>query len=181
MKSSNRLATSDLIPIGKIVNTHGIHGKIRLAYYNEDKTSFFSYQKVLLRNPRGDLASVEISDARIHGRFVLVQFQGIDTLGQAQPLVGATVLVEKATLPALEEGEYYWTDLIGMEVMTVNGDRVGEVTRIIPTGGTDVLVIEKGEKEILVPATEERIREIDTTSRRMVVDRIEGLTDDDPI
>jgi len=177
----NNLRKRELIPIGKIVNTHGAHGKLRVVYYNEDKAKFFSYRKVLLKDPGGHLGSFEIAEAKIHRKFILVQFKGMDNLDQAECLVGATVLVEKAALPKLGEGEYYWVDLIGMEVTTARGDRLGEVSEIIPTGGTDVFVIRRGESEVSIPATEERIKRIDIASRRIVVSLLEGLTGDDSI
>ena len=171
----------ELIPIGKIVNTHGIHGKLRVIYYNEDKTNFFSYRKILLRDPRGHLEPFEVKEAKIHQKFIIVQFKGLDNLDEAERLVGASVLVERAVLPKLEEGEYYWADLIGMEVLTVKGDRLGEILDIIPTGGTDVFVIKTDKREVLIPATEEVIKQVDMASRRMVVHPLEGLIGNDSI
>lgn len=171
----------ELILIGRVVHGHGIHGKLRIVYYNEDKTSFFRYRKILLRDSFGQLEPFEVTDARIHRKFIIVQFKGFDNLDQAERLVGASVLVEKSALPELEEGEYYWADLIGMEVSNAKGDRVGEVSDIIPTRGADVFVIKAHERELLVPATEEVIREIDLTSRRMVICPVEGLIGDDSV
>jgi 16S rRNA processing protein RimM len=181
LKSLNNLDNKELIPIGKIVRTHGVHGKLRVAYYNEDKASFLSYQEVFLRNSDRHLGSLEIVEAKVHRKFILVQFKGIENLDEAERLVGATVLVKKVALPQLEEGEYYWTDLIGMEVATPEGECLGRLSQIIPTGGTDVFVVKQGEREILLPANEERIEHIDTASRRIVVSLLEGLVSDDSV
>jgi len=170
----------ELITIGRIVKTHGIHGRLRIKYFNEDK-SFFSYRKILLMDPVGHLESFDVTDARTHKDSIIIQLKNVDHIGAAERLVGASVLVEKEALPALEEGEYYWTDLIGMEVTTASGERVGEVLDVIPTGGADVFVVKEGEKEVLVPATEEVIRQVDIASRRMVVDLLKGLKEDDSI
>jgi 16S rRNA processing protein RimM len=177
----NRPEKKQLIPIGRIVNTHGIHGKLRIAYYNEDKTKFLSYRQVLLRSLDGDLKSFEIGEAKVHGRFILVQFKGAADLDQVKRLAGADILVEKTALPELEAGEYYWVDLIGMEVETAEGETVGVVSDLIVTGGTDVVVVRRGEKEVLLPASEGHIKEIDVTSRRMVIYPFEGHTEDDSI
>ncbi len=171
----------ELISIGKIVNTHGIHGKVRVIYYGEDETGFFPYRKILLSDGSGNLESYEVIKANLHRKFYIVQFKDVGSVDQAERLVGASILVEKAAFPKLEAGEYYWADLIGMEVETVKGDRLGEVLGIIPTGGTDVFVIRVGEKELLVPATEAVIKQVDTASRRMIIDPLEGLLGDDPI
>lgn len=180
MKSLNNPKKRELVTIGRIVKTHGIHGRLRIKYYNEDK-SFFSYRRVLLTDPVGHLESFDVTDARAHKDSIIIQLRNVDHIGAAERLVGASVLVEKEVLPALEEGEYYWTDLIGMEVTTASGERLGEVLDVIPTGGTDVFVVKEGEKEVLVPATEEVIRQVDIASRRMVVDLLEGLNEDDSI
>jgi len=176
LKSLNSFEKKEHISIGKIVNTHGIHGKLCVIYYNEDKTRFFSYKTILLRDPLGHLEPFEVAEAKIHRKFIVVQFKGLDNLNQAEPLVGASVLVEKSALPELEDGEYYWADLIGMEVTTEEGDRLGKISSILPTRGIDVLVIKTGEKEVLVPATEEVIKQVDTASRRMVIHLLKGLT-----
>jgi 16S rRNA processing protein RimM len=181
LKSSNNFRNKDIITIGRIVKTHGIHGRLRLRYYNEDKNSFFAYRMILLMNQAGNLVPFEVTEAKIHQDLILVQLDGVDSLDQAENLVGASVLVEKAALPELKGGEYYWADLIGMEVTDVRGVRLGEVFDIISTGGTDVFVIKMDEKEILIPATEEVIREVDVALRRMVVSPLEGLVEDDPI
>lgn len=171
----------ELISIGKIVNTHGIQGKLRAIYYSKDKTGFFPYSKILLRDPRGHLEPHKVIEAKIHRKFIIVRLRDVNSLDQAERLVGAPVLVEKATFPKLEEGEYYWADLIGMEVTTVKGDRLGEISGIIPTGGIDVFVVNRGEKEVLIPATEDVIKQVDVASRHMVIHLLEGLIGDDSV
>lgn len=177
----SKLEDNRLVPVGKIVKAHGVHGRLRVAYYNEDKTNFFSYHKVWLKSGDDRLQSYQIKDARVHRQYILVQFEGTESLDQAEPLVGATVLVERTALPTLEEGEYYWIDLLGMEVITTAGDRLGEVSQVIPTGGTDVFVVRRDEGEILIPAHEEIIRQVDVASRRMIVSLREDLVDDNSI
>jgi 16S rRNA processing protein RimM len=165
-----------VVRIGEIVSTHGIHGKLRVRYHNEDKKGFLSYKSLLVRNPLGRLEPFEVTEARIHRKLIIVQLRGLDSIDQAERLVGGSVFVERTSLPELEEDEYYWADLIGLEVTTTEGKSVGEVVRIIPTGANDVLVITAGVEELLVPATEEVIKEVDLVSRRMVISLQEGLT-----
>ncbi len=131
--------------------------------------------------PGGHPKPFGVTEARIHRRQVIVKLENVESIDQAERLVGAPILVEKAALPVLEEGEYYWTDLIGMDVWTERKDRVGKLADIIPTGGTDVFVIKKGEKEILVPANDEVIRKVDIVARHMTVCLPEEMTKDDSI
>jgi len=164
-----------LVQIGEIVSTHGIQGKLRVRYHNEDKRGFLSYKRLLLKHPLGCLEPLEVTEARIHRRFIIVQVKGLSTLDQAERLVGGSLFVERTSLPELEEGEYYWTDLIGMDVTTIERELVGQIARIISTGANDVLVIATGGKELLIPATEEVIKEVDLVSGRMVIRLLEGL------
>jgi 16S rRNA processing protein RimM len=181
LKSSNNSEESELIAIGKVIRTHGIHGGLRVRYYNENKNLFSSYRRILLMVPGGHPKPFAVTEARIHRNLVIVQLENVESIDQAERLVGASILVEKAALPALEEGEYYWTDLIGMDVRTESGDPVGKIEDIILTGGTDVFVIKKGEKEILIPANDEVIRKVDIVARHMTVCLLEGMTKDDSI
>lgn len=181
MKSLNDPRRRDLIPVGKIVKTHGIHGSVRIKYYNEDKSRFSFYRTILLMDSDGCMERFEVTAAKPYKGVVIAQLAGVENLGRARRLVGASVLVEKAALPELEAGEYYWTDLIGMEVTTTRGDRLGEILDIIPTGGTDVFVVKRGEKEILIPATEKFIQKVDASSGHMVVSLLGGLVENDSI
>jgi 16S rRNA processing protein RimM len=171
----NSTEQEELLPIGKVSNTHGIHGKLRLTYFNEDKTGFLCHTKVLFKNLLGRLEPFEVTEARIQRKSIVVRLKGLDSLERAREWVGALVLVERSTLPELGEGEYYWADIIGMEVTTVRGDRLGRISRIMRTGGIDVFVIQTDQAEVLVPATEDVVKEVDTTSGRMVIDLLEGL------
>jgi 16S rRNA processing protein RimM len=132
-------------------------------------------------DPLGRLEPFEVTEAKIHRKLIIVQLKDVDHIDRANRLVGASVLVEKASLPELEEGEYYWADLIGMEVTTPTGVRSGKVSGIIPTGGQDVLVITINGEEVLVPATEDVIQRVDVVSRRMVVNLKEDVAGDDTI
>jgi len=164
-----------LVRIGEIVGTHGIRGKLRVRYHNEDKKGFLSYKSLLVRNPLGRLEPFEVTEARIHRKLVIVKLRGLDSIDQAERLVGGSIFVERTSLPELDKGEYYWSDLIGLEVTTTEGKSVGRILRIIPTGANDVLVITGGVEELLVPATEKVIKEVDLVSRRMVISLQEGL------
>ena len=171
----------EFVTIGQIVTTHGIHGKLRVEYYNDEKTHFFSYRRIFLRDPSGRIESFAVLEARVHKKLLIVRLEGVNSIDEAERLVGFVVLIERATLAKLEEGEYYWTDLIGMEVVTDEGKPLGRLAEIIRTGGADVFVVTSGDKEVLIPATEEAIKQVDVDAQRVVVHPIEGLTEDDSV
>jgi len=110
---------------------------------------------------------------------LILRLKGIERIEEAEPLIGKEILIERKSLLKLEEGEYYWVDLLGMEVETEGGKRIGKIREIFPTGANDVYVVEGERREILLPATDEVIRSIDLKRGVMKVARMEGLWEDE--
>jgi 16S rRNA processing protein RimM len=105
--------------------------------------------------------------------------KGIERREEVEPLLGKEILIERRFLPDLQEGEYYWLDILGILVETQEGRRLGRVKEIFPTGANDVYVIEGKRREIFIPATEEVIQNIDVKEGRMRVIRMEGLWEEE--
>lgn len=172
----------DFIAIGRVSKPHGVKGEIRIEYFNPEDLRFFShYQVIFLQGDEGGPQAYRPISVRPHKKFILAQLEGIRTKEEAEQLRGQAVLIDPAELPPLEEGEYYWHDILGMRVVTEQGEDVGEVTEILPTGGNDVYVVRKGEKEFLIPATKEVIITIDTKARTMVIRPLKGLLHEDDL
>jgi 16S rRNA processing protein RimM len=172
----------DFIAIGRVSKPHGVKGEIRIEYYNPEDTRFFShYQMIFLQGNEGSPHAYRLMSVRPQKRFILAQLEGIRTKEEAEQLRGKVVLIDPATLPPLEAGEYYWQDILGMRVVTDKGSDVGEVMEIVPTGNNDVYVVQKGKKEFLIPATKEVIISIDTEARTMVIRPLDGLLREDDL
>ncbi len=112
---------------------------------------------------------------RAQKRVWIAQFEEIENIDQAQALTGKEVFIDKDRLPLLPEGEYYHFQLIGLSVETKEGEPLGTLSAIFETPGNDVYVVESGEKELLIPAVEDVICEVDLQSRKLIVDLPEGL------
>jgi 16S rRNA processing protein RimM len=106
----------------------------------------------------------------------LLSLDGISTLEQAEAYRGAHILVAKAGLRR-EEDEYFWFELLGLEVRLDTGEAMGTIFRIIATGANDIYVVKRGKREILVPATSEVVKAIDLESGTMIISPMEGLLD----
>ncbi len=169
----------NLLPIGKVIKPHGVKGKMKVEYFGEDLHRFFFYHKIYIEDEKGRPESYEVLEASPHPPRLIVRLKGIEKIEDAMPLIGKKILVEKEALPELEEGEYYWVDLLGVEVETQEGKRIGKVREIFSTGAHDVYVIETKSGEILLPAIEEVIRSIDLEKRVIKVVRLEGLWGDE--
>jgi 16S rRNA processing protein RimM len=162
--------------IGKIVGIHGIQGTNKLRSYAESLSVFSPGSSILVRDLRGREAGYEINWVKPHTGTPLVSFKGITNRDQAKALIGAELFLPQSQLPELEEDTYYWFDLIGIDVYTKTEEFLGRIESIIETGSNDVYVVKKHKKEVLIPALESVVLEIDLVHKRMQVDLPEGLT-----
>ncbi len=166
---------TDLIPIGKIKGAHGIKGIVRVWSYAESLSVFEPGSSFLLRNAEGIEKTCEIEWAKPYKKGALFSLKGIVGCDMADALAGFELFIEKSKLPELEEGTYYWTDLIGLSVLTANEEYIGCIESVIPTGSNDVYVVKDKDNEILIPALESVVVEIDLSNKTMRVDLPEGL------
>ncbi|BCS98791.1 ribosome maturation factor RimM [Desulfoluna limicola] len=163
------------IAIGKIIGTHGLKGGARVYSWAESIDSFGKGARLTAATPTGDL-ELTVQSAAPHKKGLLLTFKEVGHINALEPLVGSELFVDRADLPEPEDGSYYWIDIIGLQVVTEAGDVLGRVASIFPTGSNDVYVVKDGKKEILVPALESVLKDIDLDKGIMVVDLPEGLS-----
>jgi 16S rRNA processing protein RimM len=172
----NKLALKkDLVLIGKIVGAHGLKGTSKIQSYAESLEIFKSGTVLLVSSPDGSENHYEIDWIKSHSRGALLTLKEVTDRDQAKSLIGSELYIEKAELPELEAGTYYWSDLIGVNVYTSDDRYIGSVASIIETGANDVYVVKDADKEILVPALESVVQSIDIESKIMRVELPEGL------
>ncbi len=112
---------------------------------------------------------VQIVAGKTHGKGVIAQFDSVADRDTAAQLVGLEIVIKPEQLPPVKQGEYYWSDLVGLEVVTVDGQELGKVDHLIETGANDVLVV-KGDRERLLPYTDECVVKISLKSGVIRVD-----------
>lgn len=168
-----------LVPVGKIVRTHGLRGALKIIPYGETLALQKPGDKIYLC-AAADTGSVGLTLAqmRLQGRHCLAQFSEIGDIDTAQGILNQEVFVPEESLPPVEEGEYYHYQLIGLRVVTADGEEIGTLRGVIETGSNDVYVIDRTSGEILIPALAEVILEVDLRGRRMIIDPPEGFFDD---
>ncbi len=162
---------SRLILLGRIGGAFGVRGECRLESWTDPRDAIFRYQPWTLRDARG----VERVLARVRGRdggkHLIVQLPDIADRDAAEALRGSEVLVPRSALPPPAAGEYYWVDLEGLAVVTVEGVPLGTVSHLFATGANDVLVVDDGARERLLPfVLPDTIRAVDFAARRIIVD-----------
>ena len=165
----------DLFPIGRVTKPHGVQGKIKIGYFGVDFSQFRSYREIFIEDQMGRLQSYEILEATPQPPRLILQLKDIRTVEEARSLVGKEIYIRKECLPDLPEDEYYWMEIIGMEVETEEGKRIGRIKKIFPTGAHDIYVVQGERGEIFLPAVEGVIESIDRKKRRVRVTWMEGL------
>jgi 16S rRNA processing protein RimM len=171
-----------LVGLGEIVGTHGVRGLLRFHPYDGRSSSLPVGCSVHLTARGADLAAAEgqsivLEDVRPHGNVVLLRVRGIDTMDAATRLIGRVLALREDDLPAPDPGEVYVYQLEGLDVVTNAGERLGKVERSFATGANEVLVVQDGAREILIPMIADVVRSIDLAGHRVVIEPIPGLLD----
>ncbi|MCP4687769.1 MAG: 16S rRNA processing protein RimM [Desulfobacterales bacterium] len=163
--------------IGEIVGVHGLKGALKARIHAEILSIFQPGDSILIRASVGREAVYTIDAARPHKRIALLFLKEIDGADSARELVGAELFVDRDRLPEIEEDAWYWSDIIGLSVYTMEEEFLGRLTSIIQTGSNDVYVVknDSGAGEILIPAIESVVRSVDIPGKTMRVDLPEGL------
>ena len=158
-----------LLTVGRIVGLHGVDGWVKLESWTEPRLRIFSYRPWRVSLPGSEF---EVAAAQGHeqGKGIVAKLPGCDGRDAAAKLVGATIQVPRSALPKPKRGEYYWTDLEGLAVVTVEGVDLGKVSHLFATGANDVLVV-RGERERLIPfVTGQFVKDVDLKAGRITVD-----------
>jgi 16S rRNA processing protein RimM len=137
------------VTLGRVSGVFGVKGWIKVESYTEPRGNIVTFGRWTLRL-RGADHAFEVERGHEHGGGVVAKLSGIDDRDRARDCVGADVVVERERLPEVEPGEYYWTDLEGLEVRTTAGVVLGTVERLFATGAHDVVVV-AGTSERLIP------------------------------
>jgi 16S rRNA processing protein RimM len=163
--------------LGKVAATHGVRGQLRVVPYSGDPGTILSLASVILTGAKGETDVFRVAHAAVHGKRVLLSFNGFDTINQVQHLVGRELYVEREQLPELPPGEFYWFDLLGLRVVSAEDGLLGTLDDIIATGSNDVYVVRGEGKEYLIPALEDVVLQVSLDDGVMTVSLPEGLSD----
>ncbi|KGQ34429.1 16S rRNA-processing protein RimM [Gallibacterium genomosp. 2] len=161
--------------VGKLGSTYGIRGWLRVYSSTEYAESIFDYQPWFL-NIKKQWQPVEIEGWRHHSQDLIVKIKGVDDREQAQALANIEIGVDLNQLPELDEGEFYWHDLIGCRVINLQGYDMGVVSELIETGSNDVLVVQANSKdafakqERLIPYIDTVVKRVDLSTKVIEVD-----------
>jgi len=160
---------ADLVPMGFVAGAFGIRGWVKVVADTQFADSLLDYDTWWLgRN--GGWRAYRVEDSQAQPKALNAKLVGVDDRDLAFSMKGMTVAVPRSAMPAPEEGEYYWADLIGMAVVNPQGEALGEVANLLSTGANDVLVVKDGQTERLLPFVGAVVIEVDAAARSIKVD-----------
>lgn len=157
--------------VGKLNGASGIKGWVKVYSYTDPKENILNYSPWYLKLD-GQWQEALIINGREQGKTVVAQLEGCNDRNTAESYRGVEIAIDESQLPQLEEGEYYWRDLVGLTVVNVAGDKMGTVDKMMETGANDVLVVKTASKEeLLIPYVPEySVMKVDLESKQITVD-----------
>ena len=170
-----KVSSEDLLLVGSVTRPHGLRGLLRIRSYAQSEKTFLNAGTVFLETASGETHEHAVSSISPHQSIFLLTLKGLGSLEEAEKYRGAAVFIRKDTASRETDDEYFWHEIIGMQVYLKSGEHIGTIEQVIPTGGNDVFVVRKEESEILIPGIHDVVQEIDLEGKKMIIDAMEGM------
>lgn len=164
----------ELIAIARIAKPRGLKGELTADVLTDFRERFDDLETVVAVLPNRDRRELHLESFRFQNDRILLKFAGVDNIETADELRNAEICVSEAEAVELDEGEFFDWELTGCRVETLGGESLGEVSEVMRTGGTEVLVV-TGEREYLIPFAESICVEVDIPNKRIQIDPPDGL------
>lgn len=164
--------------VGKIVNTHGIRGEVRVISRTDFPEERYKIGNTLFLFMPGSKEPEEliVKSHRTHKNFNLLTFEGFDNVNQVERMRDGILKVPETQRGTLEEGEFYFQDIIGCTMFTTEGEELGKVIEILTPGANDVWVVKGSDgKELLIPYIDDIVKKVDVKEKVIEIEPMEGL------
>ena len=163
-----------MIVLGRIVAPFGVHGWLRIHAFGDDPEAWKNMRQFWLSDdaeaPDERWVAHELTGLRRHGDGIVAKLAGIDDRNASEALGSCFIGAPREALPVPQQDEYYWADLIGLDVVNLQEQSLGRVGSLIETGANQVLVTKDGERERLLPFIADVVKLVDVPGRRIRVD-----------
>lgn len=167
----------DLLEVGKIINTHGLRGEVKVASWTDYPEVFEDLTTVYIKT-KGEYKPLTVRNIKYQKNNLIVKFAELSDINEAEPLKSLLLYAERSELGELEDGVYYIADLIGVDVEDENGVSLGKIKDVMQTGANDIYVVEReSKKDLLIPVLPEVVLSVDINEKKAVVRLLEGLED----
>ena len=169
---------NDLLEVGKITNTHGLRGEVKVVPWMDAPEDFERLEKVYLRTRKEDIP-LTVKSVRYQKNNLIVKFAEYDDINDIEQYKNCVLCARRSELGELPEGSYYIVDLIGLEVLTEDGERIGEISDVYNTGANDIYEVKReGKKALLLPVIDQVVKEVDINNGKVIVNIMDGLDDE---
>lgn len=167
--------------VGKIVNTHGIKGEIRVQSITENPEERYKPgSELVIEINKNERIPVTVKSHRVHKNFDLLTFENYPSINDVEKFKTKMLQINEELLPELEEGVYYESEIIGLTVLNETGQKIGKLKEILFLPANDVWVVKRaGKKDLLLPYIESVVLDVNTDSKEITVHVLEGLDDDE--
>ncbi len=155
--------------MGRVAAPFGVKGWVKIMPFTESPAALAGYRRLWIGRP-GEWREVEVAETAVHGTTVVARFAGCSDRDAAARLRGSEVAVPRDSFPAAAPGEFYWADLVGLDVVTASGAPLGKVQGLFSTGANDVMRVGEGKGERLLPFVATVVRSVDLAARQIEVD-----------
>ncbi|MGH1366799.1 MAG: ribosome maturation factor RimM [Calditrichia bacterium] len=162
------------IAVGKVIQAHGMDGYLKAMPYSGFPQRFQSLRTVYVETSFG-MQGFIVEDVRLQQKSALLKLRGVNSRDEAQRFGKADLLVPAEQAIELPDNNYFVHDLIDMNVVDQKGNHLGAITEVLTNSGNDIYVVRDGDKELLIPAVEAFIKDVNVADRRMTVELIEGM------
>lgn len=157
------------ISVGKISGVFGVKGWVKVFSFTDPRENILTYSPWLLKKD-DETKIVNVVDGQLQGKTIVAQLAGVNDRDQAASLMGWDIFISQDQLPKAAKGEYYWSELIGLNVETIDGVRLGVVDSLLETGANDVIIVQ-GERERCLPFLKgQTIINVDLDAGKIIVD-----------
>lgn len=177
---TNSNTEMDFLSVGKVANTHGVRGELKIFPFTDfPEVRFAKGKELLLISPEnGKALKVKIVSAREQKTVYIVKLEGYENINEVEKYKGWEVKVPKEEAVEAEDNAYYFHEIIGCAVLSEDGEELGTVTDILTPGANDVWVVKrKGGKELLIPFIESVVKEVNIADKTVRIEVMEGLLD----
>ena len=165
----------DLLRVGVIANTHGVHGEVKVYPTTDDINRFKKLKEVILDTGK-EQKTLEITGVKFFKNMAILKFKGIDSINDIEKYKGKDLLVTREHAVKLKKDEYFICDLVGCNVVTEDGTSIGELTEVLQTAANDVFVVESADKkEILIPYIDDCVKEVSMEEKKVIVHLLPGM------
>ncbi len=165
----------DLVAIAKIAKPRGLKGELIADVLTDFPERFDGLENITAVLANGERRELKIENAWFQNERIVLKFEGVDAVEQAEEFRGAEICIAENEAVELDADEFYDWQIEGCEIETADGKCIGTVREVMRTGGTEVLIVEGGEKEFLIPFAKAICVEVDVEKRRIVIDPPKGL------